>query len=574
MRRGINILTVLVAVPWTGQLPARDTVPVETSARSLFSVVLSPAAASQISQLGLEIPVTGRVFAIVSRSGDSEPRRQVGVTGVPFWGMDVANLRAGDSVSLHGGAPGVVGYPIPMQELPAGEYYVQAFLNVYTRFAKADGHTVYMHMNSGAGQNLWRAPGNAYSAPVRAQLGGDKAGSVTLTLTEVIPPIEPVPAGGSLQQGNPQDTEWIKFVKIKSELLSRFWGRDMYVGANVLVPLGFDEDGDKHYPVIYLQGHFPGRRAPFGFVPGDSGRGRSAGFSDFWVSDTAPRVLAVTFREANPFYDTSYDINSANVGPSGDVVVKELIPLIEKKFRAIGEPWARVLAGGSTGGWEALALQVFYPDEFGGTWGWCPDPVDFHYYQIVNVYDDDNAYFSGNEWQTIERPNARSPDGNIRTTVRQENLFELAKGSNSRSGGQWAIWEALFGPVGANGYPQPIWNMLTGEIDHDVARYWRDHYDINHYLRNNWRTVGSKLRGKIHVATGDMDSYYLNDAVYLLQSLADSVTNPPAQASFEYGWRKPHCFIGYSKNHPGEDLGYAEFIATAAEFMKANAPGR
>lgn len=291
------------------------------------------------------------------------------------------------------------------------------------------------------------------------------------------------------------------------------------------------------------------------------------GLSDFWLSDDAPRVLAVTFRDANPFYDTSYEINSANMGPSGDATVRELIPYIEQRFRAIGEPWARLLAGGSTGGWEALALQVFYPDEFAGTWAWCPDPVDFHYYQIVNVYQDDNAYFTEYEWHRVERPNARRSDGNIRSTIRQENLMERARGPDGRSGGQWAIWEALFSPVGSNGYPKPIWDQVTGAIDKQVAQYWREHYDINHRLQRNWKTLGPKLRGKIHVATGDMDSYYLNEAVYLLQAFLDSTTSPPAEATFEYGRRKPHCFSGYSPDRPGEDLAYTEFIRIAAEFM-------
>jgi len=280
----------------------------------------------------------------------------------------------------------------------------------------------------------------------------------------------------------------------------------------------------------------------------------------------------VTFRDANPIYDTSYEINSANMGPSGDATVRELVPYIEERFRGVGESWARVLAGGSTGGWEALALQVFYPDDFGGTWGWCPDPVDFNYYQIVNVYEDDNAYYADRGWMKVERPNQRRTDGNIVSTVRQENLFELAAGPNSRAGGQWDIWEALFSPVGADGYPKPIWDKQTGAIDHEVAEYWREHYDITDYLKRNWGTLGPSLTGKINVAVGDMDSFYLNEGVYLLQEFLDSTEDPPANATFEYGWRKPHCWIGESPNNPGQSMSQVEWVEIAAEQMWSNMP--
>jgi len=568
-RPGFLVLAVSLAVGApvvTGVRPASVAEPVT------FEVELSEAAATQIERLGLTVPAVGRVFVIATRSEEREPRRQVGVTGVPFWGLDVRDFKPSVGVTVDSRDPSVIGYPLQsFDQLPAGEYFVQAFLSVYTRFERSDGHAVELHLNSGAGQNLWNAPGNAYSEPQRVVLGPERGGPVQLRLSEVIPPVEPLRDGEVLQQGNPRDTEWVRFVKIKSELLSEFWGHDMYIGANVLLPRGFTENPDRRYPVIYLQGHFPGRRAPLGFQEGATS-GRGVQLYDYWLADESPQLLAVTFREANPFYDTSYDINSANMGPSGDAVVRELIPHIERTFRGMSEPWARVLAGGSTGGWEALALQAFYPDDFGGTWAWCPDPVDFHYYQIVNVYEDRNAYYTEYDWTKVERPNSRRPDGNIRSTVRQENLYELAKGPNSRSGGQWAVWEALFSPVGSNGYPRPIWDMETGVIDRTVAEYWRENYDINHYLQQNWATVGPKLRGKIHVATGDMDSYYLNEAVYLLQDFLDSTTDPPAEATFEYGWRRPHCFIGYSPTRPDQDLSYAEFVQKAADHMWNNAP--
>ena len=543
-----------------------------TAAPPTFRIRLAEGAARTIASMGLEVPVTGRVYVIITRDDATEPRRQVGVSGVPFWGMGVRDLAGGAAVSLAPGAEGVVGYPLAdLSTLPAGTYHVQAFLNVFTRFHRGDGHTLEMHLNSGAGQSPWRAPGNAYGRPVTVRWNpGAGAREVHLTIDHVIPPIEPVPAGSSLQQGNPPDRgALVRFVKIRSEAVSRFWGRDMYIGANVLLPADYDAHPERRYPVIYLQGHFPGRRAPFGYTdePGAE-RGRNAGFSEFWRSADAPRFIVVTFRDANPFYDTSYSVDSPNVGPYGDALIHELIPFLEKRFRIIPEPWARIVAGGSTGGWEALAMQIFNPEFFGGSWGWCPDPVDFRYYQIVNIYDDDSAYAKGSEWVKVERPNARRPDGNVVSTVRQENGYERAVGPNGRSGGQWAIWEALFSPVGPDGYAAPIWDRVTGRIDHRVAAYWRAHWDLDRYVAGHWGRIGTALTGKIHVAVGDMDTYYLNDAVYLFHETLDGLSDPPARATFEYGRRKPHCWIGASPWRAGEDLNSSEFVRVVAGYLK------
>lgn len=537
-----------------------------------FEVTLSAPAFDALASLGLETPAKGRLFVILTRDSAREPRLQADVTGVPFWGMDVQGLSAGSTVTLAGG-PAVYGYPLPtLGEIPPGEYTAQALLNVYTTFSRADGKVVEMHNETGEGQNLWRSPGNPVSRPVRVQIGEGAPGTVRLELADVIPPIEPVPEGSVLQQGNPADGRLTRFIKMRSEKVSAFWGHDMYIGANVLLPRDYDARPNERYPVIYVQGHFPGRGAPFGYS--EDGSRRGADFTSFWLSEAAPRVILVSIRDANPFYDTSYSVNSANVGPWGDAIVEELIPLLERTFRIIGEPWARVTAGGSTGGWEALGAQIFYPDVFGGAWGWCPDPVDFRYYQIVNVYDDANAYVIGDDWHRVDRPGARRPDGNVRYTMRDENLYEYAAGPRGRSGGQWAIWEALFGPVADDGLAAPIWDPLTGVIDHGVASYWRDNYDLNQYLQRNWAELGPKLTGKLHVAVGDMDTYYLNDAVELLEHDVAALGDPPARATFEYGRGQPHCWTGYSPTRPGERLSNAEFVGIAARYMQTRRTAR
>lgn len=548
-----------------------------------FSIGISQAALDSVAALSLETPIDGRLFIVVSTTDEREPRFQVDVDGVPLWGRDVEDLAAGSMVEIAPGDPSVVGYPLAtLGELPAGDYFVQAFLSVYTTYNREDGHVLKMHHETGEGQSLWRSPGNVHSAVTK--LSVKPGGTYSLVLDTVIPPIEPLAEGQVLDQGNPPDTELVKFVKIRSEKLSKFWGRDMYIGANVLLPTGYHENPPIHYPAVYMQGHFPGRRAPFGYSdepapatvaanagPG-AGRNRGAEFSEFWRSGDAPQIVAISIRDANPYYDTAYSVNSANVGPYGDAIHEELIPYLESQFRLIPEPWARTLAGGSTGGWEAVALQVFYPDFYGGSWGWCPDPLDFNYHQIVNVYEDANAYWTENEWHRIERPNTRRPDGNVTSTMRQENHMEYAIGPNTRSGGQWAIWEAVFGPVGDDGYPKPIWDPVTGAIDKTTAEYWKSNYDIHAYLKSNWETLSGKLDGKLHIATGDADTYYLDNAVNLLEGFLKSAS-PRIDYEIQYGRRKPHCWMGYSPSGSGEDMTNQEFVQIVAEHMRKNAPG-
>jgi hypothetical protein len=516
-----------------------------------FEISLDRAASS--SQLD------GRVYVIVSTDASSEPRDQIDVPdGAPFWGMDVNGLRPGRSVTLGGDDRGVFGYPLrSLDDLPAGDYQVQAFMNVYTTFRRSDGSVVKLHMPCGDGHDVFGGTGNLYSAVQTVRVGHGQRRPVKLSLSTVIPPSDPVPAGGTCQQGNPADSAHVKHVKIKSERLSRFWGRPMYIAANVLLPAGYDEHPGARYPVVYQHGHYPGP-SPFSFRE-DGGNA----FSAWWLaSEPRDRVIAVTFRHENPYYDDSYAVNSANLGPYGDAITKELMPELDKRFRTQGTPWARSLTGGSTGGWESLAQMVFYPDLYSSTFSTCPDPVDFRYHQIVNVYNDPNAYFLESQWNRVPRPGARSVDGNVRYTMEDENHWELAIGDHGRSGGQWDIWEAVYGPQGADGYPARVWDKLTGAIDHAVAEGWRP-MDIRNYLETNWAALAPKLTGKLHIYVGDDDTYYLENAVKLLEK-SFATLSPSPQATIKYGYEQPHCYTPFTTS---QDL-----ISAMVGFMREHAP--
>ncbi|MGH7670946.1 MAG: alpha/beta hydrolase-fold protein, partial [Gemmatimonadaceae bacterium] len=328
-----------------------------------------------------------------------------------------------------------------------------------------------------------------------------------------------------------------------------------YLGATVLLPRGYDED-TTHYPVLYEQGHFS-LRPPLGFREG-------ADLYQPWTAGNLPHVIVVTFQHPTPYFDDSYAVNSVNVGPYGDALLQELIPEIEKRYRTISQPWARWLSGGSTGGWESLALQIFHPDFFGGTWSYCPDPVTFTNVEGYNVYEDTNAYVRQRGWVVTPIPNSRMTDGSILTTSRQRNYFELASGTHGRSGEQQDIWEAVFGPLGDDGYFKPVFDKRTGTMDHDVAAYWRDHFDLLEYLKRNWSTVGPKLQDKMHIYVGTMDTYYLDVAVRQLQAWMKTTQNPHDEGYFEYGLFKPHCYTGRVSS--------AERLQEMATFAEAHMP--
>jgi len=481
--------------------------------------------------------ITGRVYVALNRAdapatgrgggggAGSGPIQQAGPTGAPLFGLNVENLKPSAFAEIDGT---VSGHPVAnLNDIPKGEYLVQAFVNVYTKFDRADGHTVWLHMDQWEGQNWRRSPGNLFSVPKRVLIDpkakDPKSLVLDLVCDQVIAPIPDAP-----------DTEYVKRLKFKSEILSKWWGQPIYLGATVLVPKDYDKHRDVKFPVNYSQGHFS-TRAPGGF-------GTGGAFDKLWLAEDTPRFVYVTFQHPSPYYDDSYAVNSENNGPYGDAIMNELITAVEERFRVIREPWARKLSGGSTGGWEALALQVFHPDFFGGTWPSCPDSVDFRYHQIVNIYNDDNAYFLERPWIRIERPNTRTPDGNISSMMKDENWFELTSGDRSRSGGQWDIWEATYSPVGPDGYPKRIWDKKTGKIDKQVAAYWKEHFDLRAILERDWKTLGPKLVGKIHIYVGDDDSYYLDDAVELMEKFLESTRTPYYAGSVTYKRGAPHCY--------------------------------
>ncbi|HTS25798.1 MAG TPA: alpha/beta hydrolase-fold protein [Bryobacteraceae bacterium] len=477
-------------------------------------------------------PITGRVFIMISRSNDREPRLQISRIGVPFFGRDIERLLPGQSAVIDATD---LGTPVEsLREIPPGTYYVQAFINVYSEFRRSDGNVLWMHDDQWEGQHWNRSPGNLYSAPKQVTLDAAAGYRVPLVCDQVIPPVEV-----------PPDTEWVKRFKMQSQILTKFWGRPVYLGATVLLPRDYAKSTEK-YPALYEQGHF-GLGAPLGFSTGPGqGRGGRGGQELYneWMKDNFPRMIVVTLQHPNPYFDDSYAVNSVNVGPYGDAIHQELIPEIEKRFRVIRQPWARVLSGGSTGGWEALALQVFYPDFYGGTWSYCPDSVDFSDVEGIDVYKDTNAFYKTIDWRREPTINSREINGQVRSTSEQRNHFELVNGTHGRSGEQLDIWSAVFGPLGKDGYFEPLFDKRTGAMHPEVAQYWKEHYDIRYHLEKNWYTLGPKLVDQIHVFVGDADNFFLNNGVHLLQDWMKTTKDPHYEGYFVYGAMRGHCYSG------------------------------
>lgn len=557
--------------------------------KNLFLVFLFLSAGSFAqTQFAITAPnqqglLDGRLLVMLSTNAEKEPRFDItdALNTQLVFGVDAENWK-GTQAKIVNNTNGF-GYPKRyMKEVPAGEYYVQVLLHKYETFHRKDGHIVKMPMDRGEGQQWNKAPGNLYSKPVKIKFDPKGTSVVKLSLDQVIPPIE-----------EPKDTKYIKHIKIQSKLLTEFWGRPMYLGAHILLPEGFDEHPDVKYPLAIFHGHFPDDFDGFRTIPPDenlsttdySTRFKLYGYNkivqqeayDFykmWTGKDFPRVLAIEIQHACPFYDDSYAVNSENIGPYGDAITYELIPEIEKRFRGIGEGWARFTYGGSTGGWEALVVQVKYPDQYNGCYAACPDPIDFRAFTTVNIYEDKNAYWYDSQFKKLAKPGHRDYLGQVSATVAEMNMRELALGTKTRSGQQFDIWEAVYSPVGKDGYPKRIWDKETGVINKDVANYWKENYDLAYILKRDWAKNGEKWKGRIHIYCGDMDNYYLNNAVYLTEEMLKGLSNPSYDGEVDYGDRAEHCWNGdHTQPNAISRLRYHRmFVPKWAEEVKKTAP--
>jgi hypothetical protein len=520
-------------------------------------------------------PITGRVFLVISRNNEPIADLENSYLDTPeFFGVDASHWMAGKDVIVD---MSTLGYPLrSLNEIPPGEYYVQAFVNIYVEYHRADGHAIW-GLKQWEGQRFARSPGNLYSKVIRTRLSSapDRR-KFRLYLTEVIPAV-----------AAPNDTDWLKHIKIQSPSLTRFWGRPIYVGATVLLPRGYSSEPDVRYPVIYDQnGQNDLYDRPFGFTTeaapekgNDFFRRENLGyetgyaFYQSWTSDHFPKMIAVALAAPTPYWGLSGAMDSDNIGPYAGAIMTELIPYVEEHFRIIREPYARTLVGKSAGGREVLALQLSHPDFFGGAWIFYPWSFDFQHYFGLNIYEDENAFVTqpkatqgfrreNSLLPPVERPSAQTTEGRPVFSMRQYFRYDVVMGGNSGVGDEWRSDEALNGPVGKDGYPVPLWNGLTGKIDHGVASYWRTH-DLTAYAETNWSRIGPQLSGKLHFYVGDMDEWYRQMSVHSFETFLQNTKHPYRVASFAYGSLKGHGW---------QPMTNAELVRILAGYVSNHAP--
>ncbi len=448
----------------------------------------------------------GRLFLYFSELEGREPRFDAGTgRGSYVFARNIENWSGGQAILVTGKDQWIKTGDWDLANVPEGDYFVQA-----------------VWRQSGDKESRINVPGNLYSEPVKVSVKNKQ--EVSLVLSKLMPERELAAH------------DLVKMVDIKSDLLSAFWNKPMNLKASVLLPSGYASNPNMRYPVRFNVAGFGGRyNRVNGLVNNEE-------FMTWWASAEAPQIITVFLDGEGPFGD-SYQLDSENSGPFGEALVKEVIPAIDKQFRTTGAE-SRFVDGCSTGGWVSLALQLFYPETFTKTYSYSPDAVSFKRMQLINIYEDENAFF--NKYDYL-RPSKRDIYGEPEFSIRKEVFSENVEGysdSYATSGGQWGAWNAVYGPKGEDGLPKPIFDPITGKIDKEVAEHWKK-YDLLEYVKTNWTELGPKVEGKIYVWMGDMDNYYLNNSLRDFDEYLKSTTNPKSDAEIEFTAMKGHC-VNYS----------------------------
>jgi hypothetical protein len=523
----------------------------------------------------LDSPVDGRIVLILAPDGDVE---DIGVTSSlnNIFGKNVYDFDSKSSVTFSGGSndtteTGVYGWPkVSLSEVVPGNYTVQAFLSRYETVTRSDGSKVSVRFPCGDGGANIKGHGSLITAPMEAEISGG-AQTLKLSFTNITASDITGKETGGCNQGNYKDTKYLKHIKIRSKKLSEFWGRDMYVGANVVLPAEYDANDTKtRYPVIYHQGHWAAGEGSYRY-------GSDKDFTAAWdagmipgtnttAERPAPKFILVTFRHEAPFYDDSYAVNTANLGPYGDAINDELIPHIDDTFHTIRAPYARIQDGGSTGGWISFASMVYRPDLFGACFSSYPDSLDFHRLQNIELYSAENAYQRADGSFVPSIRSYFDGEEELMATVGMENQWELAFGTASRSMGQWDIWNAVFGVQGYNQYPLEPWDKVTGEIFPDAVQEWKP-FDLSDYIVTNFnssRNLGAALVDRLFVWVGAWDDYYLNEAMVQFQNRTDAVGGA--------GWA--NVTILPEKPHGGNylDLEIWHYLTLVDSWVRDHAP--
>lgn len=445
---------------------------------------------------------SGRLFIFLNKNPNVEPRTLTWPSpGNYIFAKNFNNWDGQSSLQVTHSNDWVSTASWSLDNIPAGTYYVQLAWDQDTQESRID------------------APGNIYSPKQKIELTRSTAQEIVLK--EKIPARELV------------DHPLVKEIILRSDTLSAWWGKPMFVKASVLLPGQYGKQDQQVYPIRYNVAGYGGRYTRINRIV------NNPEFLDWWTSEEAPQIINVFLDGEGPFGD-SYQMDSDNSGPYGYSLIHELIPHIENQYRGTNSSDTRFVDGCSTGGWVSLGLQLYYPDVFNGVFSYSPDAIEFENYQLINIYEDENAYT--NEFG-YERPVARMTDGEPMIKLRDFIQYENVLGASNtyvNSGGQFSAHTALYGPKGNNGLPQPLFDPVSGVIDSSIAEYWKK-YDFKIHALNNWKTLGPKLQGKIHIWMGDMDHFYLNMATRAFDQFLKSTTQPVSDAEVIFSPTQGHC---------------------------------
>jgi enterochelin esterase-like enzyme len=452
-----------------------------------------------------EFQPDGRLFIFISENPYGEPRHQLWPVSPMknyVFARNIGDWKAGGMLKIDGASELIKTGPFDLGEIPEGEYKVQVL------------------WDQDEGGSRINVAGNLHSKVQSVNINKDQ--EIAIRLEQEIPPIKLA------------DHKFVKLVDIKSDTLSSWWNKQVKLKASVLLPSGYFDNPERRYPVRYNVAGYGGRYNRVNRQVREQSK-----FSQWWFSGEAPQVINVFLDGEGPFGDP-YQVDSENNGPYGYALIHELIPYIENTYRGLATAESRFVDGCSTGGWVSLALQIFYPDFFNGAFSYSPDAVEFENYQTINIYRDKNAFY--NEWGN-PRPVARDLTGDPIILMQPFIQLENVQGSSNtylNSGQQIGSHTAVYSPKAENGLPAPLFDPITGEIDRDVAEYWKK-YDLKIYLKENWSEIGPRLQGKIWIWMGDMDHFLLNPATRALDEYLKGTSDPKSNAEIIFEPMQGHC---------------------------------
>jgi S-formylglutathione hydrolase FrmB len=480
---------------------------------------------SVADELQNEFHSQGRLFICIDKYPDIDPFSYNMGYGYCFFGKNFTQWKAKEILTINSSKDWDSYQPsnFLINDDPEKGWYVQKaweFENI------PDGTYYFQFLwDQNTEESDKSSPGNLYSKTLKVEV--NRSMNIEMTLSEIIPPLKLM------------EHELIKEIQLKSDTLSKWWGKPVILKASVLLPSGFYKNPITEYPIRYDVAGYGGRYTRINSIMTDES------FSNWWLSGEAPQLINVYLDGEGPLGDC-YQIDS-EMGPYGYALIHELIPYIEEKYRGTQSSETRFVSGCSTGGWSSLALQLFYPEIFNGVFSYSPDPVDFSSFLLINIYNDKNFYINN---FGSPQPVARSIDNKIWWTWKELINYErVLSPTNSYLGSRFmtSTYMALFSPKGENGLPLSLFDEETGKIDSTVAEHWKK-YDLLLYTKNNWNELGPKLKGKIYIWMGDMDGFFLNGALRNYDRFLKSTENPKSDAVIEFAPMRGHCAVASQRN--------------------------